>query len=436
MNKVKYRDAIFLKDGISILYLYKMKKYFFTTYYHKSVDIIRFNTSTISYLYKSILFLLFFIFTSCITTPLNIGGRNFPDLHLSSPETITDDAELQGLKETVREQIGYFENQVKNSKDAEKVVYAQGVLENLKLFHEGLIQAASPQDFYRYVDDNFDFYKSSGNKGKVLFTGYYCPLLNGSLEPSEKYYYPLYTKPSDLIAVNLIQFGVQTERKTITGRLSGNALVPYYTRQEIDKGSGFTGTPLVYVDSALEAFILHVQGSGVVQLPYNSTLFPVQYAGANGHPYVSIGRLLIDDGKINKEAMSLQTMRAYFQTHPEDFEHYAHQNPSYVFFQPGDKRGALGSMGLPVREGRTIAADSEVFPKGSIAYIVTERPVAGGSQVSNVKFSRFVLDRDTGGAIKGPGRVDVFWGNGTDAEFTAGQMKSYGEIYYIQKKQR
>jgi len=397
------------------------------------VDIIRFNNSTTGYLYKSLPFLLLFIFTSCVTTPLNIGGLNFPNLHLSSPEMITDDAELKGLKETVQEQIQYFEKQAKNTQDTQKLAYAEVVLENLKLFHEGLIQAASPQDFYRYVEDNFDFYRSSGNKGKVLFTGYYCPLLNGSLEPSEKYYYPLYTMPADLITVNLNQFGVK-ERKTIVGRLSSNTLVPYYTRQEIDKGSsGFTGTPLVYVDSALDAFILHVQGSGIVQLPDN-TLFPVQYASGNGHPYVSIGRLLIDDSKIDKEAMSLEAIRAYFQKHPEDLEHYAFQNPSYVFFQAGDKRGALGSMGLPVREGRSIATDSEVFPKGSIAYIVTERPVDRGQGVSNEKFSRFVLDRDTGGAIKGPGRVDVFWGYGKEAEFTAGYMKSYGEIYYLQKR--
>lgn len=379
-------------------------------------------------------FLLIFIFVSCESPPpsLNVGNTQFPALYLSSPELISDDEELHGLKKVVQEQIEYFEKQIAYTQDKQKLAYAKESLENLKLFHRGLIQNYSSQEFYRYVKENFDFYKSSGNKGKVLFTGYYCPLLNGSLEPSTEYHYPLYALPDDLITVNLSQFGIEGN-KTIRGRVVEKKLVPYYSRQEIEQGIGFSGEPLVYADSALDAFILQVQGSGVVQLS-DSTLFPVQYANANGHPYVSIGRLLIDDGEITKEAMSLQAIRDYFKKHPEDFERYAWQNPSYIFFQPGDKRGALGSMGLPVRAGRSIAADSKVFPKGNIAYIATEKPVSVGKSIEYKKFSRFVIDRDTGGAIKGPGRVDVFWGYGKKAEFTAGYMKSYGEIYYLHKK--
>ena len=385
-------------------------------------------------MYKILLWLLIFVLISCETPRLlSIGTSQFPALYLSSPELIYDDEELHGLKEVVQEQIEYFEKQIAYTQDKQKLAYAEESLENLRLFNTGLIQAPSPQEFYSYVKENFDFYKSSGNKGKVLFTGYYCPLLNGSLEPSTEYYYPLYTLPDDLITVNLDEFGIEGKNKTIRGRLVGKVLIPYYSRQEIDQGVGFSGKPLVYVDSALDAFILQVQGSGVIRLPDNK-LFPVQYAGSNGHPYVSIGRLLIDNGKIDKEAMSLQAIQDYFEKHPEDFEHYAWQNPSYVFFQPGDKRGAIGSMGLPVRAGRSIAADSEVLPKGSIAYIATEKPVAVGKKVRTEEFSRFVIDRDTGGAIKGPGRVDIFWGYGKEAEFIAGYMKSYGEIYYLYKK--
>ena len=135
--------------------------------------------------------------------------------------------------------------------------------------------------------------------------------------------------------------------------------------------------------------------------------------------------------------MSMQAIREYFRTHRETTKKYLYRNPSYVFFKKGDKEGASGSLGIPVRAGRTIAADGNIFPKGSITYIATQRPVSRNKKgiVVEEKFSGFLIDRDSGGAIKGPGRVDIFWGIDEKAEFRAGYMKSYGEIYYLRKKE-
>lgn len=381
--------------------------------------------------------LICIIFTACKNPSLETADQKYTHLRLERPSQIKDTEGLKDLSHVIKEQIEFFDRLVQNKTgtSAFSLSYAQDQLNTLRLFYEGLENSHSEDDFYHFLGDNFNFYKSTGSEGKVLFTGYYCPVLNGSLTQSETISYPLYSLPQDLVTLKLSDFGIDMS-KTLKGRVQGTEVVPYYTRKEIDEGMGFQGMPLIYVRDPVEAFILHIQGSGFVQLE-DASLFPVHYAGTNGHKYVSLGGVLINDNKIPKSRMSMQAIKAYLHSHPEEVKSYLYKNPSYVFFKQGDEKGALGSMGLPVRGARTIAADSNVFPKGSIAYIVTEKPVSHDEKgkIVKEKFSAFVIDRDTGGAIKGPGRVDIYWGIGRDAEFTAGYMKSYGQVYYLRKKE-
>ena len=230
---------------------------------------------------------------ACEKATLKIADQSYIHLTLQKPSLVRDTEELMGLKSVVKEQIEFFERLITNQTETKAIslAYAQEQIESLSLFYKGLTTAHSQEDFYRFVNENFDYYKSAGVDGKVLFTGYYCPVINGSLKKSEEFSYPLYQMPDDLVTIKLSDFGIDIP-KILRGRVQGTRVVPYYSRKEIDEGLGFKGTPLIYVNDPVEAFILHIQGSGYVKLE-DGSLFPAHYAGVNGHPYMSIGKILI-----------------------------------------------------------------------------------------------------------------------------------------------
>jgi membrane-bound lytic murein transglycosylase A len=166
----------------------------------------------------------------------------------------------------------------------------------------------------------------------------------------------------------------------------------------------------------------------------DGNILSVLYDGANGQPYKSIGKYLIDTGAMSKDNMSMQAIREYLRTHPDKLTDVLNQNPSYVFFRL-DTGPSLGSISVALTPGRSIATDSKLFPKGALGFISTQKPVIeNGAIKAWVPFTRFVLNQDTGGAIKGPGRVDVFFGQGRDAELTAGNLKHEGELYFLMRK--
>jgi membrane-bound lytic murein transglycosylase A len=181
------------------------------------------------------------------------------------------------------------------------------------------------------------------------------------------------------------------------------------------------------VDSAVDAFFLEVQGSGIVRLP-DGTVRVVTFAGKNGHRYAAVGAELVRRGAMTKEALSLQTIKAWLLANPSEQEAVLATNPSYVFFRFAD--AALGSIGVPVTSGRTIATDFRVYPKGALAFVASER-ASDETGSTFVPFSRFVLDQDTGGAIRTSGRVDLFFGSGAYAESAAGRMRHPGALYYL-----
>ena len=273
--------------------------------------------------------------------------------------------------------------------------------------------------------------------GRMLVTGYYEPVLEGSLKPGKEFKWPLYRIPSDLLVIELDRFDpsrFQGER--LVGRLEKDHVVPYYTRAQIDgdKKLERSTTPLAWLKDPVDCFFLHIQGSGVIKLPDGREL-RVGYAGANGRPYRSIGKTLLDSGDIAPADMSLHAVRNYLWSHPEKRDEIMWHNESYVFFR-WVAEGPLGSLDTVLTAGRSIAVDPKFHPRASLAFLVSQKPRYDSSgQIEGWDpICRWVLNQDTGGAIKGRGRVDLFCGTGDGAEKLAGPMKQPGELYYFVKK--
>ncbi|CAM2070742.1 Peptidoglycan lytic exotransglycosylase [Sulfidibacter corallicola] len=279
----------------------------------------------------------------------------------------------------------------------------------------------------------------------ILFTGYYAPVFQGSRRLEGIYRYPLYRKPADLLAIRLdlfdpkfVQPGPAMRGDRLMARLDGKRqIVPYFSRADIDQDRVLAGRnlELVYLASYWDNFVFQIQGGGFVQLPDGGYL-KLDYAGKNGRPYVSVGRLLIEDGIIPRENMSMQALTAYFRDNPDDIARYCFQNESYVFYQSDgvthrDLRPELfphGSLGFPVTTRRSIATDKKLFPGGGLAFI---RGMQHQSQGPPQPFSGFVLDQDTGGAIR-ENHIDVFMGAGDEAEALAGRLKDKrGEVFFL-----
>ena len=212
--------------------------------------------------------------------------------------------------------------------------------------------------------------------------------------------------------------------------------MPYYSRAEIDHKGALRGRgyEIAWTKDPVDIFFLQIQGSGILQLPDGRRL-QVGYAGQNGLPYRSIGRLLIDGGKIPREEMSMQRLRRYLAEHPAERDEIMAYNESYVFFRFVSK-GPLGALEVPVTAGRSIATDLRLFPKGALGFIYSERPVLDleGKLLGWTPFLRFVLNQDTGGAIRGPQRVDLFFGPDAQAGAEAGYMNSAGKLYFLALK--
>jgi len=277
---------------------------------------------------------------------------------------------------------------------------------------------------------DFDVYRVSS---PILFTGYYEPVLSGSLVRTGRYRYPLYRRPDDLVEVDLSLFAPDRVGERFSGRVVNGKLVPYFSRAEIDGQGALVGKQyeLVWVEDPVARFFLHIQGSGQVQLSDGQRL-RVGYAGTNGRPYQSIGKLLLNEGKLRPGKTSALAIRRYLQTHPDEQDVILFRNPRYVFFQVTTD-GPRGSLGVLLTPGRSLATDPKIYPPGALGFIRTRRPIVGPQeQITWQEFSRFVLLQDSGAAITGWGRADLFWGSGDGIE--AGYMAQEGELYLLMKR--
>jgi membrane-bound lytic murein transglycosylase A len=265
-----------------------------------------------------------------------------------------------------------------------------------------------------------------------LFTGYHEPLLFGSRTRTARFRYPLYRRPDDLVEVDAMTSTAGGGKQF--GRLANGQVAPYFSREDIDAKGVLNGKryELLWVDDPVSLFFLHIQGSGQVMLPDGSRV-RVGYAASNGRPYRSIGKVLLEQGKLGPGEATTQAIRRYLQAHPDEQNALLFANPRYIFFQFVSTEGPRGSLGVPLTPGRSVATDPSLYPAGALSFIRTKKPtVDAGGQVSWKAFSRFVLLQDTGAAITGWRRADLFWG--ADAEGEAGLMAQEGEMYLIVKR--
>ncbi|MEO1122762.1 MAG: MltA domain-containing protein [Cyanobacteria bacterium J06635_15] len=292
------------------------------------------------------------------------------------------------------------------------------VRRSLIRFRELLRETDDAEALRVAVAEDFEFYRTIGNddQGTVAFTGYFEPTYGASRVRTDTYRYPLYRVPPTL----------------------DRWASPHPTRIELEGADGLQanqgplrGLELVWLRDRLEAFLVQVQGSARLQLTDGSVM-SVGYAGRTDYAYTSIGRQLIDDGKIREEDLSLPVLLDYFRAHPDALNVYLPRNQRFVFFRATNGAPPTGSLGVPVTAGRSIATDKTVMPPGALALISLSMPMQDCSGTwGSESVNRYVLDQDTGGAIRGPGRVDLFVGTGIEAGEQAGLINTNGTLYYL-----
>ena len=258
-------------------------------------------------------------------------------------------------------------------------------------------------------------------------TGYYVPELNGSRIRTQRYTNPIYSVPDDLLTIDLRSVYPELEGYRLRGRLEGNRVVPYYTRFELDQNTDtLNGNELLWVEDPVELFFLHIQGSGSIRFDNGENVM-INYGNQNGHPYRSIGKLLIERGEMTLNQMSMQNIRAWAKQNPDQVEKLLGENPSYIFFRelPAEMTTPPGSLGVPLTPEVSIAIDPRTIPLGAPVFLSTTWPY-------NPKpLNRLMVAQDTGGAIKGAVRADFFWGMGHEAGALAGKMKQDGRMWVL-----
>jgi membrane-bound lytic murein transglycosylase A len=353
------------------------------------------------------------------------------------PDTIPyfqDDGDVASLRTALARHSRYLNRLDQNAFMEIGGTYysAAWLAQSLAAFQDIIDLDLPPAELDRMLRRHFTVYQAGGRgiaSADMLVTGYYEPMVPGSLTFSPPFIYPLYAPPHDLVER-------MTETGSITrGRVDGEGkLLPYWTREEIEGGNLLQGHELVYLEDRFDAFLFHVQGSGKIKLP-DGTSRSLQYRTNNGHSYSSIGKLLVDEKKMLLEEVDTAAIKRYLKTYPDEFSRILNHNRRFIFFGWANDESPRGSMGEMLTPGRSVAIDKAVLPVGAVGYLVSRKPVIDeNGQIGGwVPLRRFVLPQDAGAAIKGSGRVDLFWGGGGYAEAAAGAMKEAGSLYFLVK---
>lgn len=352
-------------------------------------------------------------FQNCSTQNLGVDEQLWGELGQSGDK--------QGLLTAIDQSLRYLQSSTaaaayQRYRVAE--VTRERVYRSLVRFRQLVLSSRSPEQLEAAVKREFVFYQSVGKDGlgNVLFTAYYEPVYAASRVPTPEYRYPLYRRPSNLEAWPK----------------------PHPTREQLEGKDGLQsskgklrGLELVWLRDRLQAYMIHIQGSARLVLP-DGKQTTVGYAGHTAYNYSSIGRALADDGKLPLEGMTMPKILQYFKDNPAELNIYIPRDKSFVFFQENHGEPAMGSISVPLTASRSIATDKSLMPPGALALIRAPFPFKnpqGGMDFRTV--SRYVLDQDTGGAIKGPGRVDYFLGTGDEAGDRAGVTVADGQLYYL-----
>lgn len=389
-------------------------------------------TVTLQGLGRRFFMLLALTLASCayVPAPLQPAPETTrPRLVVLTPDecrtVVRDDAPVESLRQAIARGMDYVEQ----LPSKQTTVFDHGVsAADLQVTLDAVTGATNGADWPAAVCDRLHLYRVE-LPTPLLITGYYQPELPASRERTGRFRYPLYRTPSDLVDVDLGQFCPGCAGRTAHGRVHDGKLVPYYSRAEIDAGAlAGRDDELAWLDDPVEAFFLHVQGSALLRFD-DGVHMEISYSSSNGRPYTSIGRLLIEQGKMARDTVSLMALKDYLRTQPDEQAALMAANQRYIFFRTVVV-GPIGSLGVPLTGGRSIAADASVYPPGALAFlrIQPRQPQAAGDAHS---YARFTVIQDAGTAITGPSRIDVFWGTGTTAESMAGDMRNPGELYLV-----
>lgn len=354
-----------------------------------------------------------------LLTPRESGDTLVEIIDTKQFPKFQDDYSRDGLLHSIDNSLDYYKKARANPYGFHMMGFSHENLENtLKSFRDGLLRSRDAEELNNFIINNFRIFRAIGKEyeGQVHFTGYGTPIYDGGLTPTGGFHYPLYKVPSDF-------------KK------------PYYTRREIEERNLLKGNEIVYLKSKLDAYLIHVQGSGQIRLPSGERVY-VGYAADSGHTYNSIGRMLVMDGKIPEDELTLSTLISYFEQHPDELDYYLRKNDRYIFFKRVNYAIPHGSIGVPVTPMRSIATDKTAFPAGGLAFAVIEPKKAKKSwkfwekwrKSHDPEKSFFVLDQDTGSAIQTPARADVYFGIGDQAMYEAGNLNAYGRLYYLLKR--
>ncbi len=383
-----------------------------------------------------LLLLLTVIVSGCVRRAVYVPEAPTPEAALSEWDArqidLRDDLDTASLLLAIERSLAYYDSagRDQNYHVAGHPVDTRRMKQTLIAFR-GIVQSdTSWEEKQRRIAREFILLRAVGQTGTgdVLFTGYYEPLLEGSLKRTDKYKYPLYKTPPDLISEK-----VSAHETRISRKVDGKT-VPYFTRREIDIDGALRGRglELVWVSDPVELSSLHIQGSGKIRLE-DGRMLSVSYAQNNGRPFRSVTTNMLNQNKIDRSDITYLGFKTWLKSKSENeiFEILSH-NERYIFFRFVDTE-PIGSLGQPVTPDRTIATDPAYFPQGALAFIRLSKPLLDDNHrvIRRVGFSRFVLNQDKGSAIKGPGRVDLFCGFGDKAQATAGSLKEKGELYFL-----
>lgn len=363
--------------------------------------------------------------------------------------SFSDDGNLRNLEDAVKNSLSYYQRLPPKTSFffGKKEFTVSDLIQTMESLRDFLSQSSSIAEFNRFLRQEFLIYKSSGisdqeppAKESITFSAYHEHSLKASLIRTKEYRYPLYARPPDLVDVVSENFDSNRKGERFVGRAEGPSLVPYYTREEIDTKKILEGKGLeiAWAKDPLDILFLQIQGSGWIEIPESTQTYHIRYAGDNGRPFRSVGLYLIEQGEIPKKEFSRKRLIEYMKAQTEPKRQFIlNQNPRYIFFEilspTNTTRGAL-LVTLTAR--RSIASDPKYYPPGALAWIKTVQPVpdSEGNLTATAPLTRFVLNQDEGGAIKGPGRIDFFVGGGEEAERMAQKLWYPGELYFFVNK--
>lgn len=374
-----------------------------------------------------------------LPAPADAGGTS-AKLVLVSPRNLTglwiDDDFAAPLATALQESIGYLDRQPDTTTLVDGQLSPARLRESLQALLVLVKENLSKQEFLRRLRRDFDFYTFVGDaKAPMLVTGYFEPEYPASLVRQKPYLYPLYSVPDDLVE----SVSGRTGKKRVFRR-QDRMLFSYWNRKEIETRNLLAGNELAYLADPIAAFVLQIQGSGRLRLT-DGTLRRIRYAGNNGLPYESIGRLLVEKGAMSLDKVSMPAIIKYLRTHPAELRQTLFYNDRYIFFawdhrSPDGGQGPVGSMGAPLVVGRSVALDPRCYPPGLVGFLNTTQPRFDekGRLFSWVSLHRLVVNQDSGSAISGPFRLDLFCGHGPYARRIAGIMRQRGDFYVLLKK--